>query len=170
MRRSAKMLYFPVLMFMAISSSFFGAENIAPKLKANLCILSLGSEFKTNLINALLEDSNVKRMDVTLDSISNCSKYPASNYNVVIILSCVQGFKPFVLASDYIISNNYSGNIIYFSTYSLFNLPYGPLDAKRIDAITSASTATDKKVLDDATNKIIAKVNNILKAASGTDF
>ncbi len=149
--------------FILASVLIFGETYPVKNPKANVCILNYETGFKKNLTAALVHEFNAEKISVTVDTVSNGSQYSATNYDAVILLSAVQAWNPLPKTSEYIIRNNYSSNIIYFSTYKAFNFPYGfSLNSKKIDAITSASVTNDQKVFDEATNRIIAKTMSIL--------
>jgi hypothetical protein len=149
--------------FVLLSVTLFAEVFRTANSKTNICILTYETAFKKNLTAVLIQDFKAKGMNVTVDTVSNGSNYKASDYNAVILLSAVQAFGPLPKTTEYIIKNKYSSNIIYFSTYSMFNLPYGfSLDKKKIDAVTSASVSSDKKVLEEAKNKIVERAMKVL--------
>lgn len=131
---------------------------------ANICILYSDTEFKKELVEAMIKEFNTKEISVTVDSISNSSQYNLKDYDAAILLSSTEGFKPLPEAVEYIKTNDYSDSIIYFSTYERFDIPYGSdLDKDKIDAITSASPSSDREAFDEIKNKIIAAVMEVLE-------
>ncbi len=154
-----------IFLFVVSVSSLFAETYPATNSKANVCILAYDTEFKKNLTAALAQNFNAKEISVTVDSISNGGQYNPADYGSVILLSGVRQFHPLPKAVEYILTNNYAGNIIYVSTQSLpiFNSPYGMvLNSKKIDAITSASLTDDDKAFDEVKNKIIEKTIKVL--------
>lgn len=151
---------FMVTVFAAGYSETFPAANS----KTDVCILSYPSDYKAKLTAALVSELNAKHLSVTVDSISNSGKYDPKDFGAVILLSAVQRFRPLPAAPEYIIKHQYPGNIVYYSTYTMFNFVYGAgLDKNKIDAITSASDAKNPKLLEDTVKQITAKTLKILK-------
>lgn len=131
---------------------------------ASICILYSDTEFKKELVEALIKEFNTKEISVTVDSISNSNQYNLTDYDAAILLSSTEGFKPLPEAVEYIKTNDYSDNIIYFSTYERFNIPYGfGLDKNKIDAITSASPLSDREAFEEVKNKIITTAMEVLE-------
>jgi hypothetical protein len=149
-----------VLLLFMVTSYLYSETISTANSKVGVCILNYKTQFKEALTAALVQELNSRNITVTVDTVSNGTQFNPANYGAVILLSAVQAFNPLPKTAEYIISNNYSSNIVYFSTYSMFNLPYGPIDHKKIDAITSAS---DLKTLEEAKKKIMAKTLEILK-------
>lgn len=156
-------IFIAASLLIMMSSALFAETFNVTNSKVSICILSYDTEFKKNLVSALVQDFNAKEMSVTVDSVSNGGQYKAADYGAVILLSVVQALGPFPKTVDYIKNNQYSSNIIYFSTFAKFNLPYGfSLDKKKIDAITSASITNDDKAFNEVKNKIIEKTMKVL--------
>jgi hypothetical protein len=130
---------------------------------ADICILYSDTEFKEELVTDLVKEFNIKGISVTVDAVSKGSQYGLTDYDAAILLSSTEGFKPLTETVEYIKTNDYSDSIIYFSTYSRFNIPYGSdLDKDKIDAITSASPLNDKQAIEEVKNKIIKKTMEVL--------
>jgi hypothetical protein len=127
--------------------------------KIKICILAYDTEFKKNIIKALVKDFNAKETSVTVDDVSNRSRYRAVDYDAVILLSGLHMLNPLPEAVDFLRKNKYSSNIIYVITHGKkFKVPKN----RKIDIITSASIINDEKAFDETKNKIIDKVMKVV--------
>jgi hypothetical protein len=131
--------------------------------KASVCILYRDTEFKKTLAHALADDLNARGIQVITDNVSNRGRYSPGDFDAMVLLSEVMRFSPIPEVTSYIKKHDYPRNIIYFVTWEAFFIPYGlQLDKKRVDAVSSASTMTDRKVFEQARNSILEKISNLL--------
>ena len=158
------MFLISVSLFAVIDVFVFAEVYSVADAKAGVCILSYDTEFKNKLSAALVEELNAKKITVTVDTFSNSDQHSPADYEAVVLLSGIEAFHPLPEAVDYIKTHDYAGNIIYFSTYTLFKIPYGfALKRRKLDAITSASNLEKDHVLEEAIKKIIAQTVKIIE-------
>ena len=134
--------------------------------KGSICILVYNTDYKMKLLGDLTAEFNSAGCSVTVDDQERSGSCDPGDYDAVILLSGIQAFSPLAWSADYIKAHDYRDNIVYYSGYTLFKVPYGfKLKKKRIDAITAASKLEDQKHLqmyEDAKAAIIAAVMEIL--------
>jgi hypothetical protein len=147
-------LRFRVLQIAVLACCLSGCATSEPYVAENLagdysiadaqntaCILYYPSLFKEALVKDLVRDLNAKAIDVAVDDITNGSLHPAAQYDVVILLSGCKAGATLPLAPAYIKTNAYASNIVYFSAYTLWAIPYNAdLPKGKVDAITAASS------------------------------
>jgi len=92
-----------VLIFVFPVSSIFTEVYPVANSKGSVCILYYETEFKKKLITALIESFNTKEISVTVDTTSNSDQYIPNNYDAVILLSGIEGFKPLPEAPESIL-------------------------------------------------------------------
>jgi hypothetical protein len=133
-------------------SEAFVAENLAGNYgvadaQNTACILYYPSLFKETLVKDLVRDLNAKAINVTVDVINNGGLHPAARYDVVILLSGCKAGATLPLAPAYIKNSGYASNIVYFSAYTLWAIPYNAdLSKGKVDAIAAASSKEIKAI------------------------
>jgi hypothetical protein len=144
--------------YVGISAASYPVDNP----EGNICILVYNTEYKMKLLGELVDELNSKRISITVDDMAEHGSYDPAGFDAVVLLSGIQGFTPLSGAVDYINAHDYRENIVYYSGYTLFKVPYGfKLKKKRIDAITAASKLEEPKhlqIYQDTKAAIIAAV------------
>ena len=126
------------------------------------CILYYPSLFKETLVKDLVRDLNAKAINVAVDDINNSGLHPAARYDVVILLSGCKAGATLPLAPAYIKANDYASNIIYFSAYTLWAIPYNAdLPKGKVDAITAASSKGTKEIQATESDILAATMKKI---------
>ncbi|MDD5455949.1 MAG: hypothetical protein PHV30_02825 [Candidatus Margulisbacteria bacterium] len=137
----------------------------ATQKTGKVCILVYPSIAKTDLMNQLSDSLRDMNTQVVTDNLSNASAHPAVCYDAVILLSEVHAFGPMPEARDYIIKQKYASNIIYFSSYEKFNVPYGVIfespDRNRIDAITAATKSAGQDKIKQIKEQILSNLKGL---------
>ena len=138
-------------------------EHQSSEALSHACILSYNTDFKLALVDRLVEELLARKVSVLIDDMADGSGHSATEYDVVVLLSGIEAFRPLPEAAEYIEANDYADNIVYFFTYTVFSFPYGlKIDRRKVDAITSASISDDGQTLDAAESAVMSKVDAIL--------
>ena len=160
-----KIKCFFVIIF--VLNSLFLSFCEESSISKSVCILYYDSHFKQELLNRLEKELVATNFSVVTDNIKNYNKYPATKYNAVILLSATEKFGPIPAAREYIVKQNYSPNIIYFSSYDKFNMPYGFIlegpDRNKIDVITAATVTYTEQDITIAKDKVMKRLQQIIK-------
>ena len=145
----------------------FVAENLAGSYdiadaRNTACILYYPSLFKETLVKDLVRDLNAIAINVAVDDINNGGLHPAAHYDVVILLSGCKAGATLPLAPAYIKANGYASNIVYFSAYTLWAIPYSADAPKgKVDAITAASSKGTKAIQATERNILVITLKKI---------
>ncbi|MBN2546392.1 MAG: hypothetical protein JXB50_11390 [Spirochaetes bacterium] len=148
-----------LIIFFILSSCAFliNAEKSSTGDNKKILILTSSSKYRQMLMQSVSKKLNEMSFAVTSDKMKNQKKYKSLDFDLVILISGVEAGNPYKDTYDFIINNNYNSNIIYFSALTDIEGAWGKkLEKKKIDAITAAS---NKKNIEEVTDKIIKKVN-----------
>lgn len=140
------------------------AEEFSAEVEdGEVVILFHPTDFKYLMTQCLAYSLNQSNYSVTADVLSNGAMYNPVDYQAVILLSEVQAFHPLPLAASFIKYHDYAENIVYVSTYALFDKPYTfSLNRRKIDAISSASITNNQTEFDDLKETIMIRTLEVM--------
>ena len=130
-------------------------------------VLTHGTEFKLAILDEIGPELPAMGLSAQVDDLANHAQYDAGDFDIVVLLSGVQAFHPRPEAPAFIKANDYAENIVFFSTYTATNWPYGlRLNRNKIDAVTAASNVEDPSAAAAAGEQILARVAGIVDKES----
>jgi len=133
------------------------ASEVAEK---NVLIASRKSDFKEAIVTALIDSLNPERVVVQVTGIKDLAKFPAGEFDAVVVLNTCMGWSMDRKVKSYLDRSGEVGHILVVTTSG--DGAWMPSEKDReYDAIASAS---EKTRIEPVTSRILQRVREQLKA------